>query len=357
GTLVEFRPEYSIVLNIDEEHLDYYENVDAVCRHFEQFGQQTKGEVIFCADDLRLAEIYAWHPGAISYGFHSLATYRLVHLQTGAVGTQFEVCTAGKSLGRFSLRLRGEKNASNACAVIALLHRLGFEPEGIAGALEEFSGAARRQQLIFADERLRVYDDYGHHPTEIEATLSALKSLPHRQLLVAFQPHRFTRTQHLLGRFARCFKKADRLWLTEVYAASEAEIPGINGTRVAEAIREQGQAVEFVSAMPQLGLALRKAMAPGDVILFLGAGDITVFAHEFCGQLGNEAMQPKEQLYAELASRLSRDSMLKQDEPLARRTTLRVGGRAEFYVEPSSEADLAQALRFSAEQKLPITLL
>jgi len=357
GTLVEFRPEYSIVLNVDEEHLDYYENVDVVCRHFEQFGQQTKREVIFCADDLRLAEIYAWHPRAISYGLHSLANYRLVHLQAGAAGTQFEVYTAGKSLGTFSLRLRGEKNASNACAVIAFLHRLGFEPERIKAALEEFSGAARRQELIFADQRFRVYDDYGHHPTEIEATLAALKSLQPRRLLVVFQPHRFTRTQHLLGRFARCFKKADHLWLTEVYAASEPEIPGINGTRVAEAIRDQGQAVEFVPSLPELGPALRKAMLPGDVLLFLGAGDITVFAHEFCAQLGNELMQPKEQLYAQLASRLSRDSTLKQDEPLARRTTLRVGGRADFYVEPASEADLAEVLRFATEHKLPTMLL
>src|SRR5205085_3210743 len=105
-------------------HLDYYENVDAVCRHFEQFGEQPRREVIFCADDLRLGEIYAWHSRAISYGLHSLATYRLAHLQAGPVGTQFEVWTAGKPLASFSLRLRGEKNASNACAVIALLHRL-----------------------------------------------------------------------------------------------------------------------------------------------------------------------------------------------------------------------------------------
>ncbi len=138
GTLLEFQPEFSLVLNVDEEHLDYYENVEAVCRQFEQFGQQTKREVIFCADDWRLAEIYAWHPRAISFGFHALATYRLARVQIRAHATTFEVWHGGHTLGIFSIRLRGEKNASNACAVVALLHRLGFEPGKIATVLEAF---------------------------------------------------------------------------------------------------------------------------------------------------------------------------------------------------------------------------
>jgi hypothetical protein len=253
--------------------------------------------------------------------------------------------------------LQGEKNASNASAVVALLHRLGHGPEQIAAAMEGFSGAARRQELLFADGRFRVYDDYGHHPTEIEATLRALKGLPHRRLLVVFQPHRFTRTQALLERFATCFKQADRLWLTEVYAASEEEIPGVSGLRLAEAVRAQGQPVEFIPTAQALSAALRASMLPGDIVLFLGAGDITMAAHELSDQLSRELMQPKEELYASLALRLSRESVLKQDEPLARRTTLRVGGCADFYIEPASEADLAQVVRFSAEHKLPMTIL
>jgi len=357
GTLLEFQPEYSIVLNVDEEHLDYYENVDAILRQFEQFAQQTKREVLFCADDLRLAELYAWHPRAVSFGFHSLATYRAVEVQCEGGRTSFEVWTVGQRLGKFSIGLGGEKNASNACAVIAMLHRIGFSPEQIAEAIRDFTGAARRQELLFSDERFRVYDDYGHHPTEVEATLRALKSFPHRRLLVAFQPHRFTRTQHLFHRFVTAFKQADALWLTDVYAASEEEIPGVHAEKLADAIRATGQRVSYFASMQALRVAIRNALRPGDIVLFLGAGDITMLAREFSQQLTSELMQPKEKLLAGLTARLSPQSTVRQDEPLAKRTTLRVGGKADFYLEPASEADLSAALKFCAEEKLPIMVL
>jgi len=357
GTLIEFQPEMSVVLNVDEEHLDYYENLDAVLRQFDRFAQQTRKELFFCADDLRLAELYAWHPRAVSFGFHALATYRIAHLQTGGEGSRFEVWVAGQKLGDFSITLAGEKNASNACAVIALLHRGGFAADRIAEAVRGFGGAARRQQLVFGDDRFRIYDDYGHHPTEIEATLRALKLLPHRRLLVAFQPHRYTRTQHLFYRFVSAFVEADRLWLTDVYAASEPSIAGVTSETLTDAIRERGQIVEFVPGMVALGASIRRAMRPGDIVLFLGAGDITMLAREFANQLRNEPMQPKEELFAQLSALLSRDSVLRQDEPLAKRTTLRVGGSADIYAEPATEADLSALLRFCAEQRLPITML
>jgi UDP-N-acetylmuramate--alanine ligase len=357
GTLVEFRPEYSIVLNVDEEHLDYYANWESICHQFQQFAQQTSKEVIFCADDRRLSELYARHPRATSFGFHPLATYRIDKLKCSARGSTFEVWNDRSLVGSFTLGLCGDKNASNACAAIALLHRIGFAAGPIAAALEQFSGAARRQEVLFCDDRFRVYDDYGHHPTEIEATLRAIKSLPHRRLLVAFQPHRFTRTKHLMDRFATCFHQADRLWLTEVYAASEAEIPGVNAEKLADAIRGEGQAVELVESLGRLGAAIKDALLPGDIVLFLGAGDITKVAHEFAAGLDQHVMQPKEELYAAMAACLSRDSVLKQDEPLARRTTLRVGGRADFYFEPASEADLGRGLQFCAANKVPFTIL
>src|SRR5262249_7294986 len=132
-----------------------------------------------------------------------------------------------------------EQNISNATAVVALLHLLGFAPDAIAQALAPFRGAARRQQELYADGRCRVFEDYGHHPNEIRATLRALRMLQPRRLLVAFQPHRFTRTQHLWREFATCFFGADRLWLAELYAASEPEIPGVNSGFLAGAIQAQ----------------------------------------------------------------------------------------------------------------------
>jgi UDP-N-acetylmuramate--L-alanine ligase/UDP-N-acetylenolpyruvoylglucosamine reductase len=371
GTLREFHPGHAIVLNVDAEHLDYFANLEAVVAEFGQFAAQTAGHLVFCADDTRLAELFARRPGAVSYGFHPLAEYRAERIgpapscadgqgrPAGAAegGSAFTVWHRGEKLGEFTTALLGEKNISNATGVIALLHRLGFAPGEIARAIAPFRGAARRQQELFRDARFRVFDDYGHHPREIAAVLAALRGLSPRRLLVAFQPHRYTRTQALLGEFARCFQGADKLWLTEVYAASEAPIAGVTGALVSEAVRATGQAVEFAATLEELGAAVRAAMQPGDLVLFLGAGDITLAAHALARQLRDEPMTNLEQLAAELAARVSAAAVVRQDEPLARRTTLRVGGRADLYVEPASEADLAAVLKFCRERGLKFTLL
>ena len=359
GTLAQFFPEAAIILNVDEEHLDYFANLAAVCAEFRQFAAQTRGAIIFCADDQRLADLLAQRPRAISYGFHPLAAYRLLMKprEQGSHVSRFEVRHGGTSLGEFSLRLLGEKNVSNAGAVIALLHHFGFAPAEIANAVAEFRGATRRQQLLFADSRFQVFEDYGHHPAEIEAALAALGTLGPRRLLVAFQPHRYTRTQHLLREFAASFKGADQLWITEVYAASEPEIAGVNGARLAQAIREQGQTVEFVDKLDALNAAIRRELRPGDLVLFLGAGDITRAAQQFAAELKQAAMSNREQLAADLAGRVSRETTVRCGEPLAKRTTLRVGGPADILVEPASEADLAVVLRFCREHEVPFTML
>ncbi|PYI81665.1 MAG: UDP-N-acetylenolpyruvoylglucosamine reductase [Verrucomicrobia bacterium] len=357
GSLVEFKPEHSIILNIDEEHLDYYANLEAICREFERFTAATRGSVIFCADDSRLAELLARHPQTISYGFNPLATYRVTRLTKQNANSTFEVSHAGLKLGDFGTELVGEKNVSNATAVIALLHHLGFAPERIASAIAGFRGATRRQDEVFRDHRFRVFDDYGHHPSEICATLRAFQELGGRRLLVAFQPHRFTRTQRLLQKFANCFRGADRLWLTEVYSANEDAIPGVNSSVLGDAIRAQGQAVEYCSSLDELRRSVRAAMQPGDVILFLGAGDITNAAHQLADQLRQETPMLKEQWQSELAAKFSIGSVLRCDEPLAKRTTLRVGGTADFYVEPASEADLAAVLEFCRSHELPFYIL
>ncbi|PYM16092.1 MAG: UDP-N-acetylmuramate--alanine ligase, partial [Verrucomicrobia bacterium] len=199
--------------------------------------------------------------------------------------------------------------------------------------------------------------DYGHHPSEIAATLKALRGLDCRRLLVVFQPHRYTRTQHLLKEFATCFADADKLWLTEVYAASEAEIPGVNGALLAEAVRAQGQNVEFTGSLKELPDAVRAAMQPGDLVLFLGAGDVTSAAHELAERLREEMPTNKEQFFAALSAATSSATVLRQNEPLAKKTTLRVGGPADFYVEPAAEVELAAVLRLCGEHQVPFVML
>jgi UDP-N-acetylenolpyruvoylglucosamine reductase len=174
---------------------------------------------------------------------------------------------------------------------------------------------------------------------------------------VAFQPHRYTRTQQLLEEFTTCFKGCDRLWLTDIYPASEPAIPGVSAGGLAEAMRAAGQGVELVLTLRDLLPALRAAMLPGDLVLFLGAGDITRAAHEMAAQLREETVTPLDQLSARLTATLSRESVVRRDESLAKRTTLRVGGKADHYVEPASEEELARVLAFCREHGLPFTLL
>jgi UDP-N-acetylmuramate--L-alanine ligase/UDP-N-acetylenolpyruvoylglucosamine reductase len=357
GTLGEFHPDYAIVLNIDAEHLDHYANLDAICRAFDHFAENTSQRIVFCADDARLAELFSRRSRMISYGFHPLADYRLVQKTAPAALGAFEVWQAGICLGEFRTGLLGEKNISNAGAVVALLHQLSFDPPAIASAIAGFRGAARRQQLVFADQRFRVFDDYGHHPAEIQATLKAFRALGGRRLLVAFQPHRYTRTQHLMEEFARSFDEADQLWLTEIYAASEAPIPGITSARLTEMLRGQGRPATHLPELSNLPQAVRAAMLPGDVVLFLGAGDITQAAHELAAQLQDETVMPNENHLAELTALLSPETPVKRDEPLARRTTMRVGGKADIYVEPASEEDLSRLVQWCAKHQARFTLL
>jgi UDP-N-acetylmuramate--alanine ligase len=292
GSLREFRPECALVLNVDEEHLDFYANLEAVCDEFGRFAGQTRGLLVFCADDPRLVELFRQRPGSVSYGFHPLARYRIAGFTPRADGSTFELWNQGVKLDDFQVRLLGEKNVSNAAGVVALLHELGFGASAIARAIADFAGAARRQEELFRDARFRVFDDYGHHPAEIETTLGLLKHLGGRRLLVAFQPHRFTRTLHLLAEFATCFRGTDRLWVTEVYAANESGITGVNGSRLAQAIRESGQPVEFIPDLESLRQTVRAALQPGDVVLFLGAGDITLAAHQLAAELNREPAAP-----------------------------------------------------------------
>ena len=388
GTLCAFRPSCSIVLNVDADHLDYFGDVKSVCREFEHFAANTAGQIVFCADDALLADLMAKQPRAVSYGFHALAQYRIAasiddsratgdESRTAGRNSHFTLWHRGAKLGEFSLRLIGEKNISNAAAVVALLHELGFAVPAIAEAIAEFGGAARRQQELFADENFRVVDDYGHHPSEIRATLRALKGLNPCRIVVAFQPHRYTRTLHLMQEFAGSFAEADELFLTDVYAAGEREIAGANGASLAAAIRARGRKVDYVPGLADLASAVREASRPGDLILFLGAGDITKVAHDYVRALRSgtwtpcppvSAMNakskseskeraPRADALEKLCAAVSEQSVVRPQEPLARRTTLRVGGHADFFVEPAGESDLAQLLRACSQLALPFTII
>ena len=353
GTLREFHPEQSIILNVDEEHVDYFANLEAVCAEFAAFAKQARGTVFYCADDPKLVAMFAQLPGAVSYGVSPAAQYRVEPLPADDLGARFELWHGGDRLGEFKLALFGAHHVSNAAAVLAFCHHNGFAMELAAEALASFRGVSRRQQLLFNHGEVRVFDDYGHHPREIEATLGALGGLGGRRVLAAFQPHRYTRTRHLLKEFATCFAAADQVWITDVYSAGETEIPEVSGARLAAEVAGQGTLAAFAPTLSRLREQVSMAASPGDVVVFFGAGNITHVAHQVAMDLAVNS----EPTASALAALLSPGAMVRADEPMARRTTLRVGGPADLFVEPASESDLAKVLQYCVARELPWLLI
>ncbi|MCF7669462.1 MAG: UDP-N-acetylmuramate--L-alanine ligase [Verrucomicrobia bacterium] len=299
GTLEMFKPRCSVLLNIDEEHLDHYRDMLGVVRAFEGFISSTSDRIVYCSDDPVLRRLCAGLDKAVSYGFCEDADYRIGAMEFVRAGgidddytafTRFSMWRHGELLGEFELQLLGEKNVSNAAAVVALLHQYGFAPESIARALRVFKGTVRRQHEIFRDTDLRIIDDYAHHPMEIKPTLKALKQITPGRLLVAFQPHRYSRTKHLVSKFASCFEDADVLWLTDIYSANEPAIPGVSGMMIANAVRASGMKAEYVPAVSMLNGLISGVMRAGDTVVFLGAGDITDAAHDLADTLKSMAI-------------------------------------------------------------------
>lgn len=274
GSLLQFEPDHAICLNIDHEHMDYYGSMSEVVRVFEQFSNQVKGNNIFCIDDLRLRSIFRARKGGISYGFSHDAVFQIQSHQSASSLRPyhtFELKRGRQSLGSFEISLCGKENVLNATAVVALLFELGFNLEAIRLAIKNFKGADRRQQKVFEGKHHVVIDDYGHHPTEIKSTLQSIKPLVPGRLLVAFQPHRFTRTASLMTEFLQCFEHADQLWLTEIYAAHENPLPGVSSQTMVEDLKERGVHAAFHAHLDTLPMTIQQELQEGDWVVFLGA--------------------------------------------------------------------------------------
>jgi UDP-N-acetylmuramate--L-alanine ligase/undecaprenyldiphospho-muramoylpentapeptide beta-N-acetylglucosaminyltransferase/UDP-N-acetylenolpyruvoylglucosamine reductase len=366
GTLVEYAPTHSVVMNVEEEHLDYYRDLQAILDTFAQFVENTRDRVFFCADDANAARLCAGHPRAVSFGFAADATYRATDVRQEAGCTRFTVRRAGHALGEISLVVPGRHNVSNATAAVAAGMTLGLAFEQVAAALATFRGAERRLEVKFEDRDYMVVDDYAHHPTELRATLEALRSLGRRRVIVAFQPHRYTRTKFLGAQFGKAFEGADKLVLTDVYAASEPAIEGISGRTIFEAVKTSGHpGVEFEPELSRVADRLLAAARPGDVIAILGAGDIYKVADEVArraraGQIGaraNSVVKTEDDIFTELRALLSLETVLLRNEPMAKKTTFQLGGSAQFWCEPANEGDLGKVLGYCAQQRLPFFLI
>ncbi len=291
GSFLQLSPVLEVVTNIDLEHLDFYSGIEEIRETFLQFINKIPfyGAAILCLDDPQIAVLLPQiHKRIITYGMTSQADVYARGVITEGFVSRFEVVAHGEVLGDVTLALPGIHNVANALAVITAGLELEIAFPVIAQALSTFSGVQRRLQVKGEAHGITVVDDYGHHPTEIRATLTALReACPKHRLVVLFQPHRYTRTKELFQEFSIAFHEADILFLTEIYAASEEPIEGISGQALLSAVKQHGQKhAQFVPEVDDLPAAVWPELVEGDVVLTLGAGNIHMAGEALLNKIG-----------------------------------------------------------------------
>jgi UDP-N-acetylmuramate--alanine ligase len=292
-----FSPVVSVVTTIDREHMDQYSSLEDIQECFTQFVNRVPfyGAAILCLDEPNVQAII---PNVkrpiITYGTSSQADLLISDVKIEGLGSEFRLTYKGDDLGLFKLlHPPGIHNVRNAAAAAAVALYLNVPAELIREGLGKFAGVGRRFDVRGVVNEITVIDDYGHHPAEIRATLEAARVCKFNRLLVLFQPHRYSRTQHLWDEFCRAFNQADVLVLTDIYAASEAPIPGITSEALAKAIREAGHKnVTYLRSMQGSIEHLLHIARPGDAILTIGAGNVSRASNELMVLLGTEHPTP-----------------------------------------------------------------
>ena len=278
GSFLKLSPTIAVVTNIDPEHLDHYPNLEEIQRAFLEFINKVPfyGLAILCLDQENVqALIPRVQRRYVTYGLSSQANFRASDVTYHGLITSFRVWAEGKEWGQISIQMPGLHNVYNALATIATAAELDVNFEVVRQALGSFSGIQRRFQIKGEWGGVMVVDDYGHHPTEIKATLSAAKSGWERRTVVIFQPHRYTRTRDLFKEFLTAFNQVDVLFLTSIYPAGEDPIPGVEAQGLYEGIKEHGHKdVTLVSDKSALVDQLLPRLKTGDMVFTLGAGDV-----------------------------------------------------------------------------------
>jgi len=285
GSFLLLNPTVAVVTNIDLEHLNYYSGLDHLKKDFLTFINKVPfyGFAVLCLDDPNVQSLL---PGVkkryLTYGLSAQAEISARNIQCGPWGHSFDLVRLGKDLGRVTVNIPGRHNILNALASAAVGLEMGLEPSQVISGIGEMKGVGRRFENKGEAHGVMVIDDYGHHPTEIKATLSALTDcFPKKRRVVVFQPHRYSRTQSLFEDFLSAFNQADRLIITDIYGAGEAPIEGVSGRALADAVRSHGhREVVYQEDQGSLAESLAESLSFGDVLLTLGAGNVYVVGEE-----------------------------------------------------------------------------
>jgi UDP-N-acetylmuramate--L-alanine ligase/UDP-N-acetylenolpyruvoylglucosamine reductase len=349
GTLSLYRPEHSVILNIEAEHLDFYRDLDHIREVFATLADQTRGKLVYCAEDPVALELCSSRENAVSYGWED-ADFTATDIRDLKGSSAFTVMRNGEALGDIELGIPGNHNILNALAAIALADSCGAEFPHIARALSTFAGAKRRFETKYLSANYRIVDDYGHHPSELAATLQTARSLKPRRIVVLFQPHRYTRTQALADDFGKVLQAADLVFVSDVYPASEKPIEGISGQTIVDAMMRHGDIpATYLPDLAHAHHAVGNALQPGDLLITLGAGNVheagTRIARDLKTLEEMRGLMPEGEIDGKLY------------EPMSRHTTLLVGGPAQFWMEPRGFYGFAFLVGYCRERGIPVRVV
>jgi UDP-N-acetylmuramate--alanine ligase len=277
GSFLKLLPCIAVVSNIDADHLDHYKYFEGLKEAFLTYINNIPfyGYSMLCIDDLTIRELLPRVERPFyTYGLSEDAYFRAVDIEMKNGITRYRCICGEKDVGDFEICQMGNHNVLNSLSVVAVALELGLDYKTIRQGLSEFQGVGRRLELVGEANGVQVYDDYGHHPTEIRATLKALKNLD-RRIIVVFQPHRYSRTELLWDEFGQSFTNADIVYVTEIYPAGEKPIDGVSSTLIQEAMeKHEGRAPEIVNRLEDVPKIVADIVKQGDVVITLGAGDI-----------------------------------------------------------------------------------
>jgi len=291
GSFLELNPRMAVVTNIEDDHLDHYGNMENILKDFKKFIDKVpnNGQVILCKDcDNTKGLAKQCRRNYISYGIFTEADLMAKDIELDKLNSKSKIYWHGEKIGELYLKVAGYHNILNALAAIAVARELGINFMEIAKILETFQGVHRRMEIIAnLDDKILILDDYAHHPTEIKATLSALKSgWQDRRIIAVFQPHRYSRTKLLAEKFGKAFFDADCVIINDIYSANELPITGINGETIFKEVNKSNHKnVKYLPSKKDILSYLYEIVRPGDIIITMGAGDIWTVGQELAEQL------------------------------------------------------------------------
>lgn len=294
GSFVHLDPFISVITNIEADHMDHYESLAAIEAVFHEFVCRTanNGRVVVCGDDPRAtALVRRCERPVLTYGFASECDVRCAVEEKVGFGYAFTVALPGGESVRCTTCVPGQHMVSNATAAIATAFALGLDPHAAAAALSTFTGVRRRFDRVGEVDGVTIVDDYAHHPTELAATLGAAKELGYRRVWALFQPHRYSRTQAFAREFGDSFAAADRVVLMDVYSAGEPPVPGVGGRTILESllVRNPRTHAAYLPHRSDIVPYLAERVAPGDLVMTLGAGDVTAIGPLLVAALGERS--------------------------------------------------------------------